>query len=208
MRSRRPLRPRAGLIFAGLLAILAPCLAAAPDARAGGAAAPIALMGLRLGMTPADVLAVLAPQAARVVRRTRPCGGRTGRCLATLRARTPDGWVEVGFAPTDASAGNARRPAAREMAWRIRLMIGGAGSADPRQVRAATVAHFGPPSGPSRMVWCPGGAPCPPRGPRLRLIRSAHGTSILSLSDPALRDPPAMLSRPGAPRSRNSPPAG
>ena len=208
MRSRYPLHPRAGLILAGLLAILAPWLAAAPNARAGGAAAPIALMGLRLGMTPADVLAVLAPQAARVVRRTRPCGGRTGRCLATLRARTPDGWVEVGFAPTDSSSGNAHRPAARETAWRIRLMIGGAGSADPRQVRAATVAHFGPPSGPSRMVWCPGGAPCPPHGPRLRLTQGAHGTSILSLSDPALRESPAALSRPGAPPARTPAPAG
>ena len=198
-----PRRRRVRLLLAGLLALLAPWLGAAPDARAGGAAAPIALMGLRLGMTPADALAVLAPQATRIVRRTRTCGTAAAGCLATMRARTPDGWVEVGFSPRD-----PRRPGAREAVWRIRLTIAGAGATDPRRVRAAAVAHFGPPSEPSPLLWCPGGTPCPPRGPRLRLIRGAHGASILSLSDPALRDPPAALSRPGAPRSRNSPPAG
>lgn len=174
-----PFRRRAA---ACILAIGA-MLAGPNPARAAQAGAPVAVMGLRLGMTPADALAALRPQARRIDRTTGRCGA--ARCVAALRARVPDGWLEIRFAPAGTSS-----PTAREAAWRIRLTIRGAGAADPRQVRAATEAQFGPPAQPSGLLWCPGAAPgsrCPPQGPRLRLTRGTHGARILSLSDPALR---------------------
>jgi hypothetical protein len=169
-------RHKTGTIMLRLLSALAvlACVVLPPPARAGG----IAVMGLSPGMTAAQVLAVLRPQAPTVARRLGACPGRAGgRCLRAVSARVPDGRILVSF---------AGRPA---RAWRIRLLADD--SADRDHLRAAAVASFGPPAHPGALVWCaqrPGGG-CGPSGPRLRLRTAPGGGSILSLSDPSLRRP-------------------
>ena len=159
------------------LALLA-CVSLPPLARAGG----IAVMGLHPGMTPAEVLAALRPQAPTVARRLGACpkghaGQPTGNCLRALSARVPDGRILISF---------AGRPA---RAWRIRLLTDD--TADPRRLRAAALANFGPPAYPGALLWCAtrAGGGCGPAGPRLRLRSGPGGVSILSLSDPSLRRP-------------------
>ncbi len=129
--------------------------------------ATIALMGLRPGMSPARVLAVLRGQAARITSRDAACPGHTGRhCLRELGARVPDGRIAVSFT---SGPGGAPR------AWRIRLTTDGAGGPDH-------AARFGPPAHPGARVWHAA-------GPRLRARAAPAGGTILSLSDPALRRP-------------------
>ena len=161
------------------LALLA-CLILPVRARAGG----IAVMGLRPGMTVAQVLVALRSQTQSVARQLGTCPrGRGRRCLRTLSARVPDGRIRVSF---------AGRPA---RAWRIRLLTDD--TADPDQLRAAALASFGPPARPGALVWCAprgnggGRGGCRAAGPRLRLRSAPGGGSILSLSDPSLRRPGA-----------------
>ena len=195
----------AAALGAALGASVAPALAASPPRDS----APIAVMGLSLAMTPTQVLAVLRPQARGLRVATHACPGTpAARCIGRIRTRTPDGWLSVRFADPAAGDSGAGR------AWRIRLVIAGAGAgagaADPRVMRAAAAAHYGPPTEPDRSLWCPGrpaGSVCPPDRPRLHLVRRADGSSVLSLSDPGLRArrrraaaPSAIMQSAGGPR--------
>ncbi|MGC8475052.1 MAG: hypothetical protein ACP5NP_01735 [Acetobacteraceae bacterium] len=155
------------------LALLA-CVLLPPPVRAAG----IAVMGLHPGMTVAEVLAALRPQTQTVARRLGACPGRgAGRCLRALSALVPDGRILVSFAGSPARA------------WRIRLLTDT--TADPRRLRAAALASFGPPAQPGGLLWCArsAGRGCGPKAPRLRLRSAPGGGSILSLSDPSLRQP-------------------
>lgn len=200
----------AGALAAAALAAI-PVFAAPARAQAIEGA-PIAVMGLSLSMTARQVIAALRPQALELRARSHACPTAPAvRCTDFVRARMPDGWLTIRFAdsPPGAAAG-------RSLAWRIRLTIIGAGNMDPRQVRAAAAAHYGPPTQPDRQLWCPGvtpGSACPPNQPRLRLIRRPNGASVLSLSDPGLRnrlarDSAASMPSAGARAARAVPPAG
>ena len=172
---------------AGFAAIAPPAArAAAPDIAT--AAAPVAVMGLSPSMTARQVLAVLRPQALELHQTTRPCAAApTARCTALIRARMPDGSLTIQFADALAADGAATDA---PVAWQIRLTIS-AGNLGPREMRAATTAHYGAPTTPGAQLWCPGiapGTPCPPNRPRLRLIDRPNGTSVLILSNPGLRD--------------------
>ena len=163
--------------------------AAAPDIATDGA--PLAVMGLSPSMTARQVLAVLRPQALELSQSIRLCAAAPAAgCTALVRARMPDGWLTIRFA----DAPTANGPAAdASVAWQIRLTIS-SGNLGPREMRAATTAHYGAPIAPDAQFWCPGiapGTPCPPDRPRLQLIERPNGTSVLILSDPALRDRPA-----------------
>ena len=99
----------------------------------------------------------------------------------------PDGWLTIQFADVLAADGAATDAA---VAWQIRLTIS-AGNLGPREMRAATTAHYGAPTMPGAQLWCSGiapGTPCPPNRPRLQLIDRPNGTSVLILSNPGLRD--------------------
>ncbi|MDE2007056.1 MAG: hypothetical protein KGI51_10850 [Rhodospirillales bacterium] len=128
---------------------------APPPARA--AEPPVALMGLRLGMTQAAALAALRRESHRIVPRTIPCGAR--RCLATLRARIRGGWLEAAFAP--AGIGKTR-----DRIWRIRLILA---RGSPRHDRSKS---------------CP---PAPRAAPCFDLVHLPGGGRMLSLSDPRRR---------------------
>ena len=180
----RPVRPGAtppGTLWTAIAAaLLAAAVLALPTAPASAApsepaqvGAPVAIMGLSLAMTAPQVMNVLRPQVLRLSRHTHPCpAAPAARCTDLILAHTPDGALMIRFA--DTQPGDPSGPA---LAWRIRLTIRGAGLTAPAR--------------PARQLWCLGvapGAPCPPGRPRLRLIRRPDGTSILSLSDPGLRD--------------------
>jgi hypothetical protein len=196
-----PWEPPWATIGAGIAAALAAAMAAAiaatpacaappppPPASvsaAGGAiqAAPIAVMGLSLAMTAHQVLAVLRPQALALQTRAHPCAGApAARCIDLVRARMPDGSLEVRF--VEAPPGGP----GRSLAWRVRLTIAAHG--DPQGIQAAAAADYGPPTEPAHQLWCPGvtrGTVCPADQPRLRLAHGPNGASVLSLSDPGLR---------------------
>jgi hypothetical protein len=187
---------------------------AVPDALAGppglaSARAPVALMGLSLGMTARQVVALLRtqdrpgghPGAHGPADRWRPVrlALHSHRCRAVpaascpdlLRAETPDSRLLVRFAESPPGPAGGRA-----LAWQISLTIDaatGAGTVPPP--RGAAAAHGAPPA---RQLWCPGvapGAPCPAEWPRLSMTRGEDGRTVLILTDPGLRD--RLARRPG-----------
>jgi hypothetical protein len=100
----------------------------------------LTLMGVRLGMTPETVQAVLAPQSEQVDWRSASCPQAAQRgCVAGLRAVLPDGTIDVVF-----RAGRA---------WQVRLLVRARGEEDRDLVRNAAVAHYGAPDL-DQPAWC------------------------------------------------------
>ncbi len=135
------------------------------------------LLGLRLAMTPAEIIAVLRPQSAAITESSRPCHDPAGQdCVESVTAKLPDGRIEVLFA--------------HDAAWRISLTVTARGPRDWNVLRAAAIEHFGMPSA-AGDVWCAGAdeAGCPSDRPMMTLERNGSAAGVLTLFDPRQAGP-------------------
>jgi hypothetical protein len=122
-------------------------LAAAPANAFDPAGADI--IGLRLGMPEAAIVATIRDQ-----------GFAVSRDQGALLARTRDGRLMIDVAGAQG-------------AWRIRYVFTGHGPGEPEKIEAAIVDRFGPPDQARPMAWCQAvgrDGLCPAHAPSLRFL--------------------------------------
>lgn len=162
-----------------LIAVL--CIVAATGSAGAFDPAGIDILRLRLGMSEADVVEVLAAQGnvgPGFQRGLRACSEEpAASCLASIAARTKDGMLTIRFS----EASDTGQPLVMSIEYRL----DGKGQNEPGMIRAAVLERFGQPSSMQPLAWCqrPGPAGlCLPEQARLTFDPLPNGASILLLS--------------------------
>jgi len=119
-------------------------------ATAGHALNPAGLdiIGLRLGMTEPQVVAVLqrqGAQAGRIVRRDSRCGNHPG-CDVTITAPTIDGAVSISLSTPNNGGG----PVVKQISYKLNDRAIG----EAEKIRSSMVDRFGTPDQARPMTWC------------------------------------------------------
>jgi hypothetical protein len=120
---------------------------------------------LRLGVTRSDALDRLATQGYAA----------TDETPSTIKVRTKDGWLAVGFTSGD-------------HVDRIVYTFNGLAPNEGAIVRGAILDHYGEPSVAEPLAWCgvpPAGRSCPRDQPSLTFGADKDGKAVLTLSSMA-----------------------
>lgn len=141
------------------------------------------ILGLRLGMTEAEIVARLASQGiARISiqeEHGRCLGATPDICIDRMLAPTRDGTLLIRFA--------AQPHAGEAAAWSIAYTLAGRMPGEPEIIRNAVLDRFGKPSiATDPLVWCANtaGAGCSPADqPQITFHRGPGTASTLTLVD-------------------------
>jgi len=113
--------------------------ASAPDS----SATDLAVMGVRLGISPAEARQVLKAESQAIEEHAVPCPLPPAQGCRLIRAALPDGSMDILF----------QSSATGPLAVRITFTVKGRGERDRAMVLAAAIDHYGPPTL-NGSAWC------------------------------------------------------